>query len=233
MIGGGTQHFAKSHEGRGSPMKDSRHESRTGNVLDPRTGRALHRRFASTMLGFAKTLPAILLMVVAAVEPVSAAVFDVTAYGANGNDPLDADDQPGIQAAINAVPATGGVVYFPCGNYFLDSPLANGTGKNGLQLVGEGRCSKLISRVSTNSTVVHINNNSGGGTHHDHFVMRDLAVEGGDQESILVRCDFCRWGQIIRVWINASNGDGLWIGHGQDFTLSGSVVQANGGWGVR
>jgi hypothetical protein len=53
------------------------------------------------------------------------AQFDVTAYGARPDD--EEYDEAGIQAAVDAAEsASGGVVYFPAGNYLI-APIANGT----------------------------------------------------------------------------------------------------------
>jgi len=51
----------------------------------------------------------------------SAARIDVTDHGARPNTDVDASDA--IDAAINAVPAEGGVVYFPPGEYRLSRPI--------------------------------------------------------------------------------------------------------------
>lgn len=61
--------------------------------------------------------------------------IDVTAYGAVGN--ASNPDWGAVQAAFNAVPADGGVVYFPPGRYLLSAPITL-TNKN-IQVVGAGR----------------------------------------------------------------------------------------------
>lgn len=53
-------------------------------------------------------------------------VYNVKFYGAIGNG--SADDTTAIQAAISAIPVTGGVVYLPAGNYKITSTLTIGNG---------------------------------------------------------------------------------------------------------
>src|SRR5579871_2385341 len=53
-------------------------------------------------------------------------VLSAVAYGA---DPTGtADSAPAINAAIAALPATGGVVFFPAGNYKVNSMITIGNG---------------------------------------------------------------------------------------------------------
>jgi polygalacturonase len=61
--------------------------------------------------------------------------IDVRAQGpmADGS----TDDTTAIQTAINALPADGGTVFFPCGRYKITSGLTLGT-KEGWSLIGQG-----------------------------------------------------------------------------------------------
>jgi hypothetical protein len=70
-------------------------------------------------------------------------VFNVKAYGATGDGVTD--DTAAIQSAINAVPADGGIVFFPIGKYIVSSTLTIGDGtvsaystRHGLSLIGAG-----------------------------------------------------------------------------------------------
>jgi hypothetical protein len=66
--------------------------------------------------------------------------YSVRDYGAKGDGV--ADDSAAFQAAINAVPASGGVVFVPAGTYRIASAL---TLKSGLSFLGAGReCTSLI-----------------------------------------------------------------------------------------
>ena len=49
-------------------------------------------------------------------------------YGAVGDGVTD--DSAAIQAAIDAIPSTGGVVVFPAGNYHVDTGLTTGLQKS-------------------------------------------------------------------------------------------------------
>ena len=61
-------------------------------------------------------------------------VFNVKDYGATGDG--STDDKAAIQAAINAVPSTGGTVVFPAGKYKLGSSLTIGATQNAIILQG-------------------------------------------------------------------------------------------------
>jgi hypothetical protein len=70
--------------------------------------------------------------------------INVKSQGAQGNGV--ADDTAAIQRAINAIPAQGGTVYFPAGQYKISSTLTIGNGSSGaistignnLRLLGQG-----------------------------------------------------------------------------------------------
>lgn len=49
--------------------------------------------------------------------------ISVTDYGATGNGATD--DTVAIQNALNALPASGGTVFFPCGTYLIGEGSAN------------------------------------------------------------------------------------------------------------
>lgn len=70
-------------------------------------------------------------------------VYSVTDFGAVGND--STNDTTAIQAAIDAAPTDGGVVYFPAGIYKITSKL---TLKRGITLRGSGRLSSVIKQYS-------------------------------------------------------------------------------------
>lgn len=65
----------------------------------------------------------------------SASTVGVTAFGAVGDG--ETDDTNAIQAAIDAVPAEGGDVYFPAGNYVVNGTVTIIDREN-LRLVGQG-----------------------------------------------------------------------------------------------
>lgn len=70
-------------------------------------------------------------------------IYNVESYGAVHDG--STDDAAAIQAAINALPACGGIVYFPCGEYAIGSTIDVGDGttstgstRNGVHLMGAG-----------------------------------------------------------------------------------------------
>lgn len=63
-------------------------------------------------------------------------VLDVRNYGATGNGTTD--DTTAIQAAITALPASGGTMYFPPGIYLISGTLDFGA-KPGVKVAGEGK----------------------------------------------------------------------------------------------
>lgn len=70
--------------------------------------------------------------------------LNVLDYGVTGNG--GTDDTAAIQAVINAVPSTGGAVYFPAGTYRLSSAL---TLKSNLTLLGAGQNATILQQTST------------------------------------------------------------------------------------
>lgn len=106
-----------------------------------RPGQALNGGFHS-FLGFKHLAGA------AAATP----ILDVCAYGAVGD--YSARDDDNIQAAINALPATGGVVLIPPGIYKLDQTInLSGTdnSRSNVVLMGFGEASRL--RISGTFTM--------------------------------------------------------------------------------
>jgi Pectate lyase superfamily protein len=79
-------------------------------------------------------------------------IFDVTAYGAIPND--QNDDSTAIQAAINAVPASGGVVYCPKGTYYLNQSINLQSAPGPVYLRGAGmEISVLVWRANVDGIV--------------------------------------------------------------------------------
>lgn len=72
--------------------------------------------------------------------------LDVKEYGAAGDG--IADDTAVIQAAINALPASGGMIRFPTGTYKITSAL---TVRSNLTLRGSGRDKTVIAQVTANA----------------------------------------------------------------------------------
>lgn len=70
--------------------------------------------------------------------------FNVMAYGATGNG--STDDTTAIQAALNAVPGSGGTVYFPPGTYITSSALSVPAS---CRLLGAGVNASVVKQTST------------------------------------------------------------------------------------
>jgi hypothetical protein len=89
-------------------------------------------------------------------------------YNATGNG--STDDRAAIQAAIDAVPATGGVVYFPEGTYMISG--AGLTGNNNATLLGAGkRNSTLKAHASATGGQILFCSNS------PDMIIRDLGFD--------------------------------------------------------
>jgi pectate lyase-like protein len=70
----------------------------------------------------------------------------VTAFGATGNGITD--DAPAIQAALDSVPATGGTVFVPAGDYRLGETLVISQGGTTLTGVGPASILRLLDGVT-------------------------------------------------------------------------------------
>lgn len=96
-----------------------------------------------------------------------------------------ADDTAEIQAAINTVIATGGIVYFPTGNYRITSQLlidysvahyASNRFSKRIQLVGEGSASTGIIAGAGAYEAIKLNGNSTDNT--TYFKMQGIRLSG-------------------------------------------------------
>jgi hypothetical protein len=76
--------------------------------------------------------------------------FDVRDYGATGNGTTD--DTTALQAAIAALPANGGTLYFPQGTYLISGTLDFGS-RLGVKVVGEGKPGQSAT-VATGATTI-------------------------------------------------------------------------------
>ena len=77
------------------------------------------------------------------------------------------DDTAAIQAAIDDVPNTGGMVFVPTGNYKITAPLIL---KSFLKFVGEERVSTKITNYSNTSALKAVSAVAGGpGDTADHI----------------------------------------------------------------
>jgi hypothetical protein len=98
--------------------------------------------------------------------------INVTAYGAVGNG--TADDTTAIQAALGALGANGGGVFFPAGTYKVTTELTTAAGKN-VALFGEGPHASKISGATMGAGTT-ILTTTGGGVRGD--ILADIQIVG-------------------------------------------------------
>lgn len=130
-----------------------------------------------------------------------------TAHGAVGNGTTN--DTAAIQAAIDAVAASGGVVFFPPGNYKTTTPLD--FTQNGVTLMGASR--NLCKITNNDSDVLHVS-----GTHN---LIEGLSIwsngenghifnqVGGWSQNRIRNCQLLKLGDSKSVWhaIGSTSGD--------------------------
>lgn len=104
----------------------------------------------------------------------SANWFDVTEakYGAAGDGTTD--DQPAIQAAVDDASSVGGIVYFPYGEYLIESRISVQAGN--VTLMGTPSWGSTIAAGASLSGSI-IDGETGGAS---HVVVRDLVLDGTD-----------------------------------------------------
>lgn len=134
------------------------------------------------------------------------------AYGAKGDN--STDDTTAIQAAINALPSTGGIVIFPPGDYCISSSLNLGNGDastdstvNAIALVGagSGTGSGFTSLFPTGATRLKWIGSSGTGPMVQiagpcrNMRVEDIQLDGNDLASIGLSVIHCAFGTFRRV----------------------------------
>lgn len=163
---------------------------------------------------------------------VAGSFASVIDYGATGNGVTD--DTAAIQAAINAVGATGGGLYFPTGTYKITSGL---TVANRMFIQGTGDNSTCVIEPNGNFTALSL----GGAS--DGTIIIGLSIDAGENnisnpmvivEGRNVTIDNC--------WFLASAHDGIQLGTASNSVLAvrinntritgGSVAKAAGRSGI-
>lgn len=97
-------------------------------------------------------------------------VFDITNYGAVGDGSTDDSDY--IQAAIDAVPVAGGVVYFPAGTYRVTKQILIDSKPN-IQFLGDGYASVI--KPDNGSYIVMLFDNASGSA-----MLQGLSFDSGN-----------------------------------------------------
>ena len=105
-------------------------------------------------------------------------VISVKAFGARG-DGL-ADDHDAILRAVAALPARGGILFFPCGTYVTrsSSALVTLTDRSGTTIEGSGSPCTTLQQAGPGNGIELI-----GKTETTNIVVRDLALDGSNRAS--------------------------------------------------
>ncbi len=103
--------------------------------------------------------------------------IDVRGFGAKGDGVTD--DTAAIQAALDSVPAAGGVrsVYFPPGTFLVSSNI--NINKNDLLVFGEGDCSIIKVKGGSNLAGGVLNINAGA----NNVTIEDLQIDGNSSNN--------------------------------------------------
>ncbi|HEX2613999.1 MAG TPA: glycosyl hydrolase family 28-related protein [Nitrososphaera sp.] len=139
-------------------------------------------------------------------------VTNVKQYGAVGDGV--SDDTSEIQAAINALPSSGGTVFFPAGTYLISSSLTvPNTPYQGVNFIGTGWGSIIKMASGVNTYIIKYAHTSQGMAGP---VVRDLKLDCSNQTSGGGGIDAYGWyrGLIDHVWIHNAWENGIYMQHG-------------------
>jgi polygalacturonase len=162
---------------------------------------------------------------------IPAGTFDVTSYGALGDDKTD--DTKAIQAALTAAQnAGGGTVVVPTGT-FLSGPILIGSGTN-LQLASGARL-KMLPRVSYPSAAPAFITSSG--STHDVAITGAGTIDGQGQDwwdafaadSSITRPQEVNLGHVTRVQVSGikltnSPEEHIWVKSDTNVTITGITI---------
>ena len=113
----------------------------------------------------------------------------------------------GLQAALDALPATGGTVYLPAGRYVVSAPIVKRLAEGQhLFLVGDGRSSVLVNENREGKELLHIVGAVGKWWPDLKITIRDLTLLG-----------------------NHESGDALVVEYPNDTMIDGCFFQGHGG----
>ncbi len=123
---------------------------------------------------------------------------------------VDAGKHPSLQAALDAVPASGGLVTIPPGNYEITEPLQVRTADT--RIVGGGAATHIINKNTEGKAA---------------FVLRPPTIET-DKKATLWRTQMAD----LRISGNAQSGDGIFAENMEELYLEGVSVDHHGGHGI-
>jgi hypothetical protein len=108
--------------------------------------------------------------------------ISVKDFGAVGDGVTN--DRPTIQLALNALPATGGVLYIPAGTYLLDSTQLTCLGKSNISVVGDGMGASILYAASgTTVSILSFGDYTSASTVLNNFRIADLSFKGSNSSS--------------------------------------------------
>jgi hypothetical protein len=149
--------------------------------------------------------------------------YSVTSYGAVGDGTTN--DTAAVQAAIDAVPSTGGVVWFPAGTYKLVTSAL--TLKSNLTLLGAGKLASIIKQTTTTVSAL-------AGVDVTNLTIRDLQLQGPTTGSgnglILTRSGNpnVRYVRLDNVYVRLFGNDGIQISNCIVSSFDQVVCENNG-----
>jgi hypothetical protein len=124
---------------------------------------------------------------------------------------IDASKHPNLQAALDAVPAAGGVVTIPPGNYEITEPLRVTTAET--RIVGGGAATHIINKSESGAPA---------------FILRPADLDT-DKKARLWRVQMAD----LRISGGEKSGDGIFAEGIQEIYLEGVSVDHHGGHGIQ
>lgn len=112
--------------------------------------------------------------------------INVATYGATGDGATD--DTAAIQAALAAVPATGGLVYIPAGTYLISSSL---TIPNKTHIHGAGMGATVLKKTASFAMLKFWGTATGPANHLTFAGARDLYLDGGNFTGTMIDMVYC------------------------------------------
>lgn len=149
-----------------------------------------------------------------------AVILDACAYGAVGNNA--GDDAPGIQAALDAIPSTGGIVILPPGIYRIKSAL-NMAGVSASNVILMGFGDSTIIRLTDDIPTTTCINFTGASAARSMMGLLNLKIDsiraGGSAAVSAVSTALATNSFVEGVTISGVKGNGILVPAGADITI--------------